>query len=96
MISVAEVLKWVTGFVAIATAGGVIAKWFTPYKALKSTVEHNTKLLKKDNERIIECEAADKQICVAMLALLDHGITGNSVDRLRKARDNMQEYLADR
>ena len=35
-------------------------------------------------------------MCATMLALLDHSITGNSVDKLKKAREEMQEFIIHR
>lgn len=35
-------------------------------------------------------------ICETMLAMLDHEITGNSIDKLKKARDEMNEFLIHR
>ena len=35
-------------------------------------------------------------MCETMLAMLDHEITGNSIDKLKKARDEMNEFLIHR
>lgn len=52
--------------------------------------------LAKDNKRISSLEDGNKALCQGMLAMLNHEITGNSVDKLRKAQENMNEYLINR
>ena len=52
--------------------------------------------LNKDEKRISSLEEGNKALCQGMLAMLNHEITGNSVDKLRKAQETMQEYLINR
>lgn len=52
--------------------------------------------LDRDNKRITALEEGNKALCQGMLALLNHEITGNSVDRLREAQQKMQSYLINR
>lgn len=49
--------------------------------------------LNRDNQRLNSLEGGNKVLCQGMLAMLNHEITGNSIERLKKAQDNMQEYL---
>lgn len=52
--------------------------------------------LAKDNKRISSLEDGNKALCQGMLAMLNHEITGNSIDKLRKAQENMNDYLINR
>ena len=52
--------------------------------------------LKKDDSRLTSLESGNRALCQGMLAMLNHEITGNSIDKLRKAQENMQEYLINR
>lgn len=52
--------------------------------------------LDKDNKRLTVLEDGNKVLCQGMLAMLNHEITGNSIDKLRKAQDLMNEYLINR
>lgn len=52
--------------------------------------------LDMDKKRIDSLEEGQKAICRGVLALLNHEITGNSVDKLRDAQSNMTEYLINR
>lgn len=52
--------------------------------------------LDRDNKRLTVLEDGNKVLCQGMLAMLNHEITGNSIDKLRKAQDLMNEYLINR
>lgn len=52
--------------------------------------------LARDNKRISSLEEGNKALCQGVLAILSHEITGNSVDKLRKAQEEMQSYLINR
>lgn len=52
--------------------------------------------LKRDDKRLISLEDGNRALCQGMLAMLNHEITGNSIDKLRKAQDDMQNYLINR
>ena len=49
--------------------------------------------LDNDNRRIIRQADSDRITQRAMLALLSHGIDGNHIDQMVKARDALQEHL---
>lgn len=86
-------------------AGGVtaVAKLFTPFKKLKDKVqEHEDKLNEGDEEMkeldkaIKRIEDTDKVICKSLLVLMNHEITGNSIDKLKEQRDALEEFLIDK
>lgn len=96
-----ETLLWICG--VIVTLGGataVISRWFAPVRKLVcriETLEKNFETQKNfqngDHDRIKDVETGNEMICKCVLALINHDLTGNSVDKLREARDEMQEYL---
>ena len=47
----------------------------------------------KMDEAIERIENSNEIICESLFALLNHEITGNSVDKLIKQRDNLKKYL---
>lgn len=49
--------------------------------------------LDNDNRRLNKKEDSDRITQRAMLALLSHGIDGNHIDQMVKARDALQEHL---
>ncbi|WP_343209475.1 CTP synthase [Anaerolentibacter hominis] len=84
---------------AVSVIGGgtaVISRWLSPYRNLKEKVPSHDKMLDNDNKRLKDNEEADKIICRSLLALLDHEITGNSVEKLKKTKVDLQNFLIDK
>ncbi|MBE5880376.1 MAG: CTP synthase [Lachnospiraceae bacterium] len=89
-----EQILWLCGF--IATIYGVykiIKELKKPSDDLKAMVQLHDDLLKKDNERLSEVENSNKMILQCLLILINHDITGNGIDRMKEARDELEEYL---
>jgi hypothetical protein len=51
---------------------------------------------RSDYAAIQDVRRAIKVLCGAMLALLDHEITGNHVERLEAAKEQIRDYLIER
>jgi len=90
---------------AIGGAVTYIKKWAAESKGTKNSeiIQEHTEQLKSIDERLRQLEKANVNqdryvaaMCETMLALLDHSITGNSIDKLKKARDEMNEFLVHR
>ena len=86
--------------ITIGGATAVITKWLTPYKNLKKEVADLKADLEKlkqyqtgDHNELKKIEIGTEKICKCVLAITDHELTGNSVDNLRNAKNEMQEYL---
>ena len=92
-ISLNDIL-WLSGFVASIWAMVKIIKEIKqPNEELRVQVKENTDKLNKDYERIESIEETNKVLCECMLALLNHEITGNSVDKMKESRDKMEKHL---
>ena len=52
--------------------------------------------LDRDNKRLNALEEGNKVLCQGMLAMLNHEITGNSIEKLRNAQELMNSYLINR
>lgn len=88
------------GIVTIGGASAVISRWTSPYKSLKAEVETlktEFSTLKNyqniDHNEIKKMELGIEKICKCTLAITDHELTGNSVAKLREAKDEMQDFL---
>ena len=90
---------------AIGLAWTYIKKWSAETKGSKNSelINEHAEQLKRINERVTVLESKDKRqdqfvsaMCSAMLALLDHNINGNSIDKLKDAKEEMQEFLIHR
>lgn len=101
----AELLIIAAFITAIGGAIAVIKKWIKESKpskheeVLKKQAEHINKL----DERLTILESNNKTnnnyinaMCGAMLALLDHNINGDSIDKLKEAKEEMKEFLIHR
>lgn len=90
---------------AIVTLGGataVLKRWWTNSKGMKNqeqinqldkrveSVEYKTQKLESHQK---ENDDFAKIMCNSMLALLNHSITGSSVDELKKAEEEIKHYL---
>lgn len=64
-----------------------------PNDDLKAAVLKHTKLLDNDNKRLKEYEESNRMILQCLLVIINHEITGNGIENLKHARDDLQEYL---
>lgn len=102
---------WVIAACALITAvGGAIImlnKLRTPLRKLEERMDKlekhheedqraNVRKLDQDHKDIDMLNESNRHICECMMALMDHEITGNSVDRLREARSEMNTFLINR
>ena len=94
-------LLWICGSIAVVGgATAIISRWLTPFRELKKEVADMgvrltacEKNQKYDHKEIDKVETGIEKICKCVFAITDHELTGNSVDRLREAKDEMQDYL---
>lgn len=90
---------------AIVTLGGataVLKRWWTNSKAMK-----NTERINQLNRRVENVESKTNELeshqrdtddftkimCNSMLALLNHAITGSSIEKLQEAQEEIKQYL---
>ena len=95
-ISLGNVL-WFLGFVV--TFGGAIAvfsRLFSPFKELKARVDKLEAYQNTDHNALKTLETGNEKICKCILAITDHELTGNSVEKLKRAKDEMQDYLIEK
>lgn len=86
--------------ITVGGAGAIITKLITKYrkpdKDRDETMKKHQEMLDNDNKRLKELEEGNKVMMQAMLAMMSHALDGNHVDELRKAHDNLKEYLIKR
>ena len=90
---------------AIITLGGatsVLKRWWINSKGMKNeekinkldkrveNVEFKTQRLERHQN---DTEEFTKIMCNSMLALLNHSITGSSVEKLKEAEEEIKQYL---
>ena len=88
-----DILTIFTSITIIAGGIKVLKGWVNPIKNLNDTVKKHSELLDNDNKRLIEMEKTDKILCKTQIAMLDHFITGNNIDKLKKVRTELQDFI---
>jgi hypothetical protein len=102
--TIADVLWICGGICTIAAAFAVISNAITKahapeaqqnerLDALEAQVKEFSKYLDRDNRRLNALDEGNRVTQRALLALMSHAINGNDIDRLTKAKDDLQEYL---
>ena len=84
------------GIVVLYNATKAIINFASPVTNLKRKVEKHDELLNNDNNRLNEIETSNKMLCKSMLALLEHEITGNGIDKLKMTKSELQNYLIEK
>lgn len=67
-----------------------------PVSDIKEWQKSTDAKLASDKKRIDELENGNAVLCRGILALLNHEITGNSVDKLKTAQQDLTNYLIER
>lgn len=90
-------ILWFLGFVAsVWTAWKIVKELKKPSDDLRSDVDRHEVLLKKFDHRMKEVEESNKMILQCLLVIINHDITGNGIDKMKTARDELQDYLINR
>ena len=71
----------------------IVKEWKKPSEDLKATVEKHDALLDNDNKRLKEIEDSNRKILQCLLVIINHDITGNGIEQMKSARDELQEFL---
>lgn len=91
------------GMIAAVMAGvSGIAKMLSPFKELKERVEAHEESLKAGNRHFEKLDAAievqgkmQREICKSLIVIMNHEITGNSIDKLKDQQEELQKFLID-
>lgn len=78
---------------AIAIIMKVIHRARKPSEERDELLKRHTDMLDRDNKRLRELEEGNKVIMQSMLALMSHELDGNHTEQLRKAKEDLEEYL---
>ena len=87
----------IIGFCALITAiwgvWKIVKELKKPSDDLKEVVAKHDKLLTNDNNRLRDIEESNKMMLQCLLVIINHDITGNGIERMKEARDELQEFL---
>lgn len=71
------------------------AEYDRKFASDKEMLDMHTRQINTQQTQIGNIYSGQKAQCRGILALLNHEITGNSVDKLKIAKEKMEEYLID-
>lgn len=74
----------------------IIKELRKPSDDLKQMVDDHTRMLDSDNRRLKEVEESNRLILQSLLVIVNHEISGNGIEGMKKTRDELQEYLVNR
>ncbi len=77
----------------IGSAWGYVKAWRKPARDMVHRVDRHAECLDRDDKRIGDLEESNRLIMRGVMQLMSHEIDGNHVDKLRDARDAMEQYL---
>lgn len=67
-----------------------------PSDDLKKLVDKHSAMLDNDNQRLKVIEESSKRTLQCLLIIINHDITGNGIEQMKEARNDLQEYLINR
>ncbi len=92
-----EQIIWLCSFIGGLWGLWKIAKEIRrPSDDVKAKLKQHDQFLDADNKRLKEIEESNHLILQSLLAIVNHDITGNGVENMKKIRDNLQEFLVNR
>ena len=87
----------ILGFCALLTAiwgaWKIVKEMKKPNDDLKEKVSEHDILLDNDDKRLVSIEESNKMTLQCLLVIINHEITGNGIEKMKAARDELQEYL---
>ena len=98
-----QTLLAIFGGIAATMAGlSAIAKMFSPFKELKERVDAHEESLKAGNRHFEKLDDAldtqskmQREICKSLIVIMNHEVTGNSIDKLKNQQEELQKFLID-
>ena len=94
METIQTILAICGGITVIGGAITVVKKWIAPAVKLNDLVEALERHDKRDFEAMNEIKERDSLIMETLVTMLNSQISGNNVEQLKKTRDKLISYLA--
>lgn len=89
-----EQIIWICTFIAsIWAVWKIIKEVRKPNHDLKAKVERHDELLDNDNKRMKKIEESNQMILKSLIAIINHEITGNGIEKMKEAREDLQNFL---
>lgn len=107
VISGEQLIEYLKAISVIGAAAAVVYKMFKPLRDTKNKADDNEKAIaetKQMHEHDIDALKADiqelkemsKLQCKCSFALISHELTGNSIDKLKDSKDELEKHLIEK
>ena len=93
VITSGQILGFCAFLTAIWGAYKIVKELKRPSEDLRATVKKHDKCLEDDHSRLKALEESNKMILQCLLIIINHDITGNGIDQMKKCRNDLQAYL---
>lgn len=67
-----------------------------PGADLRKKVDKHDNLLTEENEKLKELETSNKMILQSMFVIVNHEITGNGIEQMKKTRSDLEKFLVNK
>ena len=92
-----EQIMWFCTFIAgLWGLWKIVKEIRKPNDELKNMVQKHAELLDKDNQRLKAYENSNRMILQCLLVIINHEITGNGIETMKEARDELQKFLVNK
>lgn len=91
IMSIVALIGWIVSVIRKAKAPTALQN--QRLDELEKTVKRHDELFLNDLRRFESMEAGNRIMLKCMLSLLSHGIDGNDIESMQKAREELNEYL---
>ena len=88
-----QILAFCALLTAIWGVWKIVKEMKKPNDDLKEKVSEHDMLLDNDDKRLASIEESNKMTLQCLLVIINHEITGNGIEKMKAARDELQEYL---
>ena len=95
-ITSSQIVGFCSLIVAIWGVWKIVKEVKKPNDDLRKLVDNHSRMLDNDNRRLKEVEESNNMILQCLLVIINHEITGNSIDKLKDTRTKLEKYLIER
>lgn len=88
-----QILAFCALLTAIWGVWKIVKEIEKPNDDLKEKVAEHDMLLDNDGKRLASIEESNKMTLQCLLVIINHEITGNGIEKMKAARDELQEFL---
>lgn len=83
-----------SAFVLLTNAVGALKKLLEPNKQMRDKLQEHEERLQRGDERFEQQAENDHMVLSCLFVMMNNIVTGNSVDKVREKRDELQMYLS--